>query len=292
MTYELYLTFLSPPQLQWRKLKSIKCTFDEIKAAVDTSDKKRFALLHIPSSQPTESTTTATTAPEPEADATTAESQPAAVVEAPSTGEEQADVTQQALSVTDANPTNYLIRATQGHSIKTVEAASLLEPLSLDDESKLPETVVHGTFHGVWPLILQTGGLKRMNRNHVHFATGPSLESVLELQAENKKPSKDNSVISGMRGDAQILIYIDIKKALAAGCPFWRSENGVILSEGLPVPDAKNDAKGNPQKVVPLDCFQVVVERKVPMGKIWERGQVLQELPANLTFKGTLKNRR
>jgi 2'-phosphotransferase len=42
-----------------------------------------------------------------------------------------------------------------------------------------------------------------------------------------------NGVISGMRRDAQVLIYIDLKRALAAGCPFWRSENGVILSEGM-----------------------------------------------------------
>ncbi|KAJ5641717.1 hypothetical protein N7490_005717 [Penicillium lividum] len=265
--------------LQWRKLKSIKCTFDEIKHAVDSSDKKRFALLHIPSSHPTESTTEATTVPgsDPIDDTT--------VLEKPSTSEEQTDATQQALSVTDTDPANYLIRASQGHSIKSVDAASFLQPLSLDDESKLPETVVHGTFHGAWPLILQSGGLRCMNRNHVHFATGPSLDSVLAVQeTETSKQGAEKTVISGMRGDAQVLIYIDIRKALKAGCPFWRSENGVILSEGLP------DESGVQR--VPVDFFDVVIERKLKMGKIWEKGEELQELPANLTSKGTPKNRR
>ncbi|KAJ5919764.1 hypothetical protein N7454_009599 [Penicillium verhagenii] len=281
--------------LQWRKLKSIKCTFDEIKHAVDSSDKKRFALLHIPSSQTTESTTKATTIPESDSAEDSASVDNTAVLEAPVTSEEQSDATQQALAATDAKPANYLIRASQGHSIKSVDAASFLEPLSLDDESKLPETVVHGTFHGAWPLILQSGGLRCMNRNHVHFATGPSLESALAAQQESQESKQgpgDKKVISGMRWDAQVLIYIDIRKALKAGCPFWRSENGVILSEGLPVSETGDGAAGIAEKVVPVEFFDVVIERKAQMGKIWEKGQVLQELPAKLTSKGTPKNRR
>jgi 2'-phosphotransferase len=35
-----------------------------------------------------------------------------------------------------------------------------------------------------------------------------------------------------MRLNSQILIYIDIDKAIDAGLKFWLSENGVILSEG------------------------------------------------------------
>ncbi|KAJ5174935.1 uncharacterized protein N7482_000812 [Penicillium canariense] len=291
--------------LEWRKLKSIKATFDEIKHAVHSSDKKRFALLHIPSAQPTESTTKATTNPtttpgiEEQGDGEIAAGgdQPSTVVlEAPSSNEDQANATQQALSATDADPTNYMIRATQGHTIQSVDAASFLEPLSLADESKLPDTVVHGTFHGAWPLILQSGGLRNMGRHHVHFATGPSLESVLAAQdkmAQDQGAARDErQVISGMRRDAQVLIYLDIKKALAAGCPLWRSENGVILSEGVPVLNGKTDADGNPEKVVSADFFDVVVERKFGLGKIWERGEVLKELPENLTKKGTPKNRR
>lgn len=134
-----------------------------------------------------------------------------------------------------------------------------------------------------------------MGRNHVHFATGPSLESVLAVHnedaAQTKSKSDESRVISGMRGDAQVLIYIDVRKALAAGVPFWRSENGVILSEGLPAAQGENH-KGEAQKFVSSDFFDVVVERKVGLGKIWERGQLLKELPQRLTSKGNPKGRR
>ena len=288
-----------------RNLKSIKVTFPEVIHAVESSDKKRFALLHIPSAQPIESTTQATTIPstapdaEHEAAKDVGEDQPATSVleSAPATSDDQQTTTDQALSVRDTNPANFLIRATQGHSIKTVDAASFLEPLSLSDESKIPDTVVHGTFHSTWPSILQSGGLRCMGRNHIHFAAGPSLESVLAVHnddAAKGNPKPDESrVISGMRRDAQVLIYIDIRKALAAGVPFWRSENGVILSEGIHVAkDGEDEKKGEEQKVVSLDFFDVVAERKVGLGKLWERGEILKELPANLTSKGNPKGRR
>ena len=227
-----------------------------------------------------------------------ADTQPSttSVLEVPATSEERSDATQQALTVSDSDPSHYLIRATQGHSIKSVDAASFLEPLSLANESKLPDTVVHGTFHGAWPAILQSGGLRCMGRHHIHFATGPSLETVLAAQREAGETSNqdldEKKVISGMRWDAQVLIYIDIRKALKAGCPFWRSENGVILSEGMPVSNGQAANNGGQQNVVPVEFFDVVVERKARLGKIWEGGQVLQELPENLVKKGTPKGNR
>ncbi|KAJ5156218.1 hypothetical protein N7492_009021 [Penicillium capsulatum] len=294
--------------LQWRKLKSIKVTFDEVRHAVDSSDKKRFALLYIPSAHTTESTTQATTIPTAAAGSDLAAeeaaaenpgpSEPSSVLEAPTTNEDQNNATEHALSVKDTDPSHFLIRATQGHSIKSVDAASFLEPLSLADESKLPDTVVHGTFYGSWNAILQSGGLRCMGRNHVHFATGPTLESVLAAQQRTKTESQpptnknEKTVISGMRWDAQVLIYIDLRKALAAGCPFWRSENGVVLSEGLPVGKGRDDANGDPQRIVSVDFFDVVVERRAGLGKLWERGQTLQELPDHLAKKGIPKGKQ
>jgi 2'-phosphotransferase len=165
-----------------------------------------------------------------------------------------------------------------------VDAASFLEKLSLEDESKLPDTVVHGTFHAAWPAILASGGLRCMGRNQVHFATGPPLDSVLD---EGAKGLDGEKVISGMRRDAQVLIYVDLRKALAAGCPFWRSENGVILSEGMAT--GEGDAK---QGVVPVEFFDVAVEKKQGMGKIWERGVEIQALPEDLIKKGNPKGKR
>lgn len=258
--------------------------------------------MHIPSAESSNTTTLeANTGADGNGNTTKEEEThgptPAILDSASITTEAQQSTTSAALSVTDNNPSHFLIRATQGHSIKSVEAASFLEPLSLDDETKLPTTVVHGTFHAAWHLILKSGGLRCMKRNHVHFATGPQLDDVLldhkdgifhtlkdqedqkgdsqkdKAKAKNEEKDKDGQVISGMRRDAQVLIYINIRKALAAGASFWRSENGVILSEGVSV---------NGEQIVPLEFADVVVERKLGLGKIWEGGRVIRELPANV----------
>ncbi|PIG86091.1 tRNA splicing 2' phosphotransferase 1, partial [Aspergillus arachidicola] len=261
--------------LAWRKLKSLKVTFPEIVAAVATSDKKRFALLHIPSAEAQAQQSTS-------AEASTDHGIPTT-----SAGQDSATETALAVSESDLDPAHFLIRATQGHSIKSVDAASLMEKLSLDEEAKLPDTVVHGTFHAAWPAILASGGLRSMGRNQVHFATGPSVESVLAQGAQGAKEvtgDHGEKVISGMRRDAQVLIYIDLKKALAAGCPFWRSENGVILSEGMVVEGSSG--------IVPVEFFDVVVERKHGLGKIWEGGKEIQAMPEELVKQGNPKGRR
>ncbi|GLA83407.1 hypothetical protein AtubIFM56815_007599 [Aspergillus tubingensis] len=265
--------------LAWRKLKSLKVTFPEIVDAVANSDKKRFALLYTPSTtQPTPAATEATpTSTSTETTSTETETEP----ESQESTDTTTTTTALAATTTDPNPSHYLIRATQGHSIKTVEAAHLLEKLSLSDKDKLPRTVVHGTFHSAWPAIFSSGGLRCMGRNQVHFATGPAVEDVLAGNAV----AAPGQVISGMRRDAQVLIYVDLEKALSAGCPFWRSENGVVLSEGLTV-NKDGDGDGG-EKVVPLEFVDVVVERK--MGKIWERGQVVQEWPSEWAQKGGKK---
>lgn len=56
-----------------------------------------------------------------------------------------------------------------------------------------------------------------MKRNHIHFAKG--------------LPS-DKTVLSGIRKDCQIFIYIDLAKALREGIKFFKSSNEVILSPG------------------------------------------------------------
>lgn len=56
-----------------------------------------------------------------------------------------------------------------------------------------------------------------MQRKHIHFAKGTF---------------KDRAVISGLRYNAEVHIYIDLKKALDDGIKFYESENGVILTPG------------------------------------------------------------
>lgn len=77
------------------------------------------------------------------------------------------------------------------------------------------ENVIHGTYYDCWDSI-RTNGLRRMKRVHIHFASG--------------LPS--SRVISGMRHDVEIIIYIDIKKALEENFKFFKSPNEVILSPG------------------------------------------------------------
>ncbi|KAF8813017.1 hypothetical protein BYT27DRAFT_7085488 [Phlegmacium glaucopus] len=104
------------------------------------------------------------------------------------------------------------IKARQGHSIKTVQLE--LKPItSIED---IPSKIaVHGTNLQAWSSI-RTQGLSKMKRNHIHLAQGVAGESV----------------ISGMRTSSQILIFINLQKALDAGIKFFFSDNGVILTEG------------------------------------------------------------
>lgn len=109
------------------------------------------------------------------------------------------------------------IRATQGHSIKDVADDSLLTPLTEADLEKYP-VAVHGTTHQAWPLIEASGGLKSGTRNHIHIAIG--------------EPGAGH-VVSGARATSDVLIYIDLGGALAAGIKFFVSTNGVILTRGV-----------------------------------------------------------
>ena len=106
------------------------------------------------------------------------------------------------------------IRANQGHSIATVNPGLR----KIEDPSEIPQ-VIHGTFHRFWPGIIALGGLNRMNRTHIHFTRCLPHE-------------KDNQVISGMRKDCNVFIYIDSERAMAAGYEFFESSNGVILCSG------------------------------------------------------------
>jgi len=104
------------------------------------------------------------------------------------------------------------IKANQGHSIE-VENLELEE---VTDPSQF-KVVVHGTFLDKWPLIKATG-LKTMGRTHIHFAIGEYGSA---------------QVISGMRKSAEVMIYLDMDKAMKDGIQFFISENKVILSKGL-----------------------------------------------------------
>lgn len=113
-----------------------------------------------------------------------------------------------------------MIRAVQGHSIKVIDDDQLLTKLDL---TNLPEHCVHGTYRKHFESIkrgglLAGGGQGQGFRNHVHFsAFAPG----------------DKRVISGMRYDCEVAIWIDLKKAIEDEVPFYMSANQVILSPGI-----------------------------------------------------------
>lgn len=113
------------------------------------------------------------------------------------------------------------IRANQGHS----------NIVGLDDEKTLarleyPVVAVHGSFTRCLPAIMESGGLSKMDRRHIHFAT-----------------SMDAS--SGIRKNATVLFHLDMAKAMETKIEFYMSENGVILSPG------------NQDGIIPIEFFRV-----------------------------------
>lgn len=98
--------------------------------------------------------------------------------------------------------------------MKIVNTEDLLT--KIEDPSLYP-VVIHGTFTKFWGLI-KPEGLKRMTRNHIHFAPGLP---------------KEEGVISGMRGSCDVIIEIDMEQAIKDGIPFYISTNNVILTEGI-----------------------------------------------------------
>jgi 2'-phosphotransferase len=108
------------------------------------------------------------------------------------------------------------IRANQGHSISGINCEELLTLIPPDELSKM-DSIVHGTRRDAWEKHIQHEGLNKMNRNHIHFASG--------------LPGEDG-VISGMRTTSQVYIYINGGVCAQDGIKFYRSSNGVILTAG------------------------------------------------------------
>jgi len=104
-----------------------------------------------------------------------------------------------------------MIRASQGHSMEGIDPD--LDPVNLNE---VP-LALHGTYYEAWETI-KTHGLNKMSRNHIHLA---------------KDLPGESGVISGMRSGCQVLIWVDLVRASAAGVKFMQSSNGVILTEGV-----------------------------------------------------------
>lgn len=122
------------------------------------------------------------------------------------------------------------ICANQGHSLRSVgdDNLQLLTP------DEYPSILIHGTTRAKLDIILHSGGLSKMNRNHVHFT---DLEQTIGRQ------------VTGIRGFSTVLIYIDMDKLKKSELKLYKSLNNVYLSPG--------DENG----VVSKDLFGKVVDR-------------------------------
>jgi RNA:NAD 2'-phosphotransferase (TPT1/KptA family) len=100
---------------------------------------------------------------------------------------------------------------------------------SIESAAEVP-VAIHGTYIEALPNIVRTGGLNRMSRQAIQMAVGMP---------------DDPQVRSGIRPSVEVIIHIDVDRAMRQGLRFFRSENNVICCPGP----------------ILLDCFVVVVRR-------------------------------
>lgn len=112
---------------------------------------------------------------------------------------------------------DFYIRANQGHSLSVANHINQEELLVKLD--KPLDLVVHGTTYEAFEKIKDTG-LNKMNRSHIHFAISD------DFTIGNLKQS-------GIRSNCQVLIYLDMRKAMDDGIEFYMSDNKVVLSQGI-----------------------------------------------------------
>lgn len=99
------------------------------------------------------------------------------------------------------------IRASQGHSVEVNLGLTPTDP---------PELLYHGTVERFLDSIMQDG-LKKGDRQHVHLSG--------DLETAQKV---------GQRRGKAIILLVKAREMQAAGYPFYLSENGVWLVDGVP----------------------------------------------------------
>ena len=108
------------------------------------------------------------------------------------------------------------IRANQGHSTPV--------DLQLEPQSP-PDTLYHGTNEGAVAAILEAG-LQRMSRHHVHLSR--DLETARRV---------------GMRRGSVVILTVDAAAMHRAGFVFYRSDNGVWLTDEVPADYIREEGK-------------------------------------------------
>ncbi|KAL3236707.1 tRNA 2'-phosphotransferase [Nakaseomyces bracarensis] len=148
--------------LSHQRLKSHKCTLEDLHRVVDENDKKRY---HIKTGGP--------------------------------------------------DGTTEYVCAVQGHSIKTIKPSEeLLE--RVEEVDQLPANLIHGTSLKNAIQIVESGSIKKLNRNHVHLSIGDT--------------ERDDGVISGMRKSSSVHIYLLNNSEMLDKIQLYKSLNAVYLT--------------------------------------------------------------
>ncbi len=106
--------------------------------------------------------------------------------------------------------TQTLIRANQGHSTEV--------DLQLA-EATPPDVLFHGTVgSAVSEIVHRSAGLKKMKRHHVHLSK-----------------DRETAIKVGSRRGKAFILTINAKKMVEDGFKFYVSENGVWLTDHVPV---------------------------------------------------------
>ena len=104
------------------------------------------------------------------------------------------------------------VRANQGHSVSGVLAVS-------STPQKPPACLFHGTTSEKWAKIQASGGLRPMNRHHVHLS--PDAETACRVGARRK-------------GEI-VILEVNAHAMAADGYTFLVSDNGVWLADAVPL---------------------------------------------------------
>jgi len=104
------------------------------------------------------------------------------------------------------------IRANQGHSTETVAVTF--------KEATPEHALYHGTTMERLEKIEASGGLKPMSRHHVHLSAD---QPTAEIVARRWK------------GEQPCILKIDAKRMIRNGFKFFLSENGVWLTDSVPM---------------------------------------------------------
>ncbi|MBX5147310.1 RNA 2'-phosphotransferase [Rhizobium lentis] len=108
------------------------------------------------------------------------------------------------------------IRANQGHSIDVDLALKPVEP---------PAALFHGTSLTSWSSIAREG-LKKMQRHHVHLSADVETARIVAMRRKGE----------------YVILRVDAARMFSEGHSFFVSDNGVWLTESVPVQFLSPDA--------------------------------------------------